>query len=47
MDYFNYILIGFIAQLVDSSLGMAFGTLSSSLLLAFVVMILGMKSLIG
>lgn len=29
-----YALIGFIAQLVDSSLGMAFGSLSSSLLLS-------------
>ncbi len=29
-----YILIGFGAQLIDSSLGMAFGSLSSGLLLA-------------
>jgi uncharacterized membrane protein YfcA len=29
-----YALIGFVAQLVDSSIGMAFGSLSSSLLLA-------------
>lgn len=34
-DILIYILIGFIAQLADSSLGMAFGTLSSSLLLAY------------
>jgi uncharacterized membrane protein YfcA len=33
-DILVYLLIGFLAQLVDSSLGMAFGTLSSSLLLA-------------
>lgn len=31
---FIYALIGFIAQLVDSSLGMAFGSISSSLLLS-------------
>lgn len=29
-----YIIIGFAAQLVDSSIGMAFGSLSSSFLLA-------------
>ncbi|MCB1563511.1 MAG: sulfite exporter TauE/SafE family protein [Alphaproteobacteria bacterium] len=33
-DLLLYALIGFIAQLVDSSLGMAFGSLSSSLLLS-------------
>lgn len=33
-DPLIYLLIGFAAQLVDSTLGMAFGTLSSSLLLA-------------
>ena len=34
MDLWIYAAIGFIAQLVDSSLGMAFGSLSSSLLLS-------------
>lgn len=33
-DLFIYIVIGFSAQLVDSALGMAFGSLSSSMLLA-------------
>lgn len=34
LDLLPYAVIGFIAQLVDSALGMAFGSLSSSLLLA-------------
>lgn len=34
LDLFLYAAIGFVAQLVDSSIGMAFGSLSSSLLLS-------------
>lgn len=35
IPFIFFIFIGFTAQLIDSSLGMGFGTLSSSLLLAF------------
>jgi hypothetical protein len=34
-DFLLYVSIGFAAQLVDGALGMAFGTISSSLLLSF------------
>lgn len=32
-DFFTYMMIGFMAQLVDGSLGMAFGVISSTILL--------------
>jgi uncharacterized protein len=35
MELFLFAFIGFFAQIVDSSIGMAFGTLSSTLLLTF------------
>lgn len=34
-DFLDYVLIGFVAQLIDGAFGMAYGVISSSLLLSF------------
>ncbi|MGO7206053.1 sulfite exporter TauE/SafE family protein, partial [Rhizobium ruizarguesonis] len=34
-DFFVFIVVGFCAQIVDGALGMAFGVLSTTSLLAF------------